>query len=490
MATIIYDGKAIIPAPFVTISKQYQKNSDGSIIGKIFNITVQGKLVAYKGSPNSNKVFHTSSGYPADENISDTQRLGSILRKQEAIRELFSTQGLKFEIQPLDGSASMWCNPRVNEITFQEGPWYVLCDYTINLEADEMYPVTEDNFTEYVQNSTETWSIEVDETAEDLNIPKTYKMSHTVSAVGKLHYNDDGSSTDSWKQARTYVQSRLGFDNTIMLSSGVLNLPSYYGGKNFLRSEQIDKTGGTYSVTESWVLASGNALEDFNLSVQSNLDNPYTTVSIDGNITGLEERDSNYQLVTSKYTNALSKYNLASGVAFSRAQLYSGLNLNVIPRASSRGINPVAGTISYSYEYDDRPSNNITGSKSELISINATSEVDVFAAIPVLGRSRGPVLQDISTKQQCERSVSIEVVFSKDYIPSGATISQMLNDYNPRLHSPQSTEIDSIISAASPVGHAFNNIGEVASTQYVSSKNENWAPRDRRYSLNMTWVYE
>jgi hypothetical protein len=275
-----------------------------------------------------------------------------------------------------------------------------------------------------------------------------------------------------------------------MLSSGVLNLPSYYGGKNFLRSEQIDKTTGSYSVTESWVVTSGNALEDFNLSIQSNLDAPYTTVSIDGTITGLEERDSNYKLTTSKYTNALSKYNFASGVAFSRAQLYSGLNLNVVPRSTTRGINPVAGTISYSYEFDDRPSNNITGSKSEIISINGTSEVDVFASIPVLGRAKGPVLQDISTKQQCERSLSLEVVFSKDYIPSGATFSEMINDYNPRLHAPQSTDITNIISAASPIGHALNNTGALASVQYVSAKNENWSPRDRRYSLNMTWVYE
>ena len=45
--------------------------------------------------------------------------LKAILRKQEAIRILFSEDGHNFEIQPWDGGPSSKCNPRIQSIEFE-----------------------------------------------------------------------------------------------------------------------------------------------------------------------------------------------------------------------------------------------------------------------------------------------------------------------------------------------------------------------------------
>ena len=83
--------------------------------------------------------------------------------------------------------------------------------------------------------------------------------------------------------------------------------------------------------------------------------------------TGLEQRDANMAITTSKYDNALTRFSYASGVALDRAQSYSGLTLNIIPLTSVIGRNPIAGTITYNYEYDNRPRRLILGAKSEAI---------------------------------------------------------------------------------------------------------------------------
>lgn len=491
MSRVSYDNKKLQPAPLVAINKTFNKATDGTIIGSTFRLVVQGTIMSWKGSPTSSGTWNTSSGYLPDENVGNDSRLAAMLRKQDAIRDLFSTEGLSFEIQSLDGSQPLKCNPRILEVDIPAGVWYETCPYTITLEADALYPMQEDTFTAYINSASESWSIDTNETPENLDISRTYQLGHTVSAQGKRFYDNTGTlQKEAWEQARDYVLSRLGFDSVIALSSGVNNLPTYYGGYNHLRNEQIDKLGGTYSVTENWTLTSGNALETFNITTQNNIDSPYTTVSIEGNITGLEQRSSGLTMTVSKFTNANTKYTNVSGLAFTRAQNYSGRTLNIVPLGTTVATNPVAGTINYTYNYDDRPSNVVTDAKVETIQIAGGFGVDVFGQHVVIGRSRGPVLQDINTKQVCERNLTIELVFPASYIPVGTSMSDKINTYNPRLHSPQSADIASIIAAARPSGHALNNIGSVASKEFVTNRSETWDHKQLRYSLQMGWVYE
>lgn len=491
MGRVLYDSNRIIPAPLVDVQKVYQKTEDGENIGSSFTLTIRGKIVAYMGSPMSNGTFWTAGGYPSDETITSNARLAAIMRKQEALRTLFSDEGRQLEFQSLDGSQPMKCNPRNVSISFAEGQWFDICDYTITCEADVVYvngqALGEDEFSQYLESASETWSFEVQEDLpESLELPKTYRVTHSIQAKGKRFYDDTGALVrPAWQQAREWSVGRLGLDNVIMLDSGVNNLPSFYGGFNHLRSSETNELGGTYSITESWILASGTALEEFNIDTQTSSSTGLSTVKIDGTVTGLEHRDSNYNLLSSKYDNADTKFNTVSSLALSRAQDYSNLTLNIQPLSTSIGRSPIRGTINYSYEYDDRPSNIITGAKIESISIHDNLSADIFASNFVLGRSAGPVLQSTGATRGLSRTLNIELVMPVPSFGSNtlAEIANVFNNTNPRVNPTTAAELAKIIAAADPEQLS-------AVKNFVSEHDEDWEPKTGHYTFSKSWTYE
>lgn len=483
---VIYDSKKIIPAPFASISKQYQRTNDGTTLGSTFSITLQGTIVAHMGSPNSLGEFWDQPDYPEDEDITHDSRLGAILRKQDAIRELFKNNGKALEITPLDDTQPLKFYPTVLTIDFPDGLWVDQCPYTITLEADRMFPEDEDSFSEFIQDASENWQIETDEgSPEGLGLPRTYRLTHSLSAVGKRSYDSIGNPVSQpWEQARSWVQDRIGFDSQIALSSGVMNLPSYYGGWNLVRTEQIDKYQGSYFVTETWLLASGSALETFSVETTKGTDSSLTNVSVQGNIDGLELRNDNHIMVSSKYDNAVTKFNQVSGVIHSRAQNYSGLSLNLQPLSINIGRSPVGGNISYTYAYDDRPSNVIPGALSEIVSISEGLVGQLYASIFILGRANGPILQDLNTKPAATRTLNIELVMPVPSFGSNsvADIRTALFN-NPRLNPTTSAAFANIWTAADPSQQGYLKV-------FQDQPNENWNPKTGQYSYTQQWTFD
>ncbi|MHA2388026.1 MAG: hypothetical protein ACXACW_04810, partial [Candidatus Hodarchaeales archaeon] len=84
--------------------------------------------------------------------------------------------------------------------------------------------------------------------------------------------------------------------------------------------------------------------------------------------------------------------------------------LNNNPLSTSFGYNNTAGTIIYSYSYDNRPYNCVSNARLENITFSENNPQDVFASLTVLGRAAGPLLQDIGTVGQRTREISIEAV--------------------------------------------------------------------------------
>ena len=485
---VMYNSKRLIPAPFVNFSKTYQRTPDGTAIGSVFRINVQGTLIAYMGSPDSTGVFWDQTGYPADESIGETSRLGALIRKQEALRELFSVDGYTFEIQSGDGTQPLKCNPKiVGDIVFQEGRWFDRVDYTFTLEAEVVsvngQVLGEDEFVQYIQDASESWSIETDETPEGIGLPRTYRLTHNVSATGKRFYDETGTlEKPAWRQAEKYVLSRLGYSSTIATSSGVNNLPSYYGGYNHLRTQNQDELAGIYSVTETWILASGNALEEFECSIR-NENTGLTSVSVNGTITGLEERNTNLGLVTTKYFNAHSKFQSIQSSIYTRAQNYaSGVSLNPIYLSRVVAHNEINGFVSYSYEFDNRATNIFSGARMENISISENFPGDLFAAIPVIGRANGPVLQSLSSYTERSVTLNIELAMEPPSFGSNSVADIRTALYsNPRI--TQAAAFDKIYQAARPSIY-YNKTYE-----FVSSPNESFDVKTGRYNYSVSWVF-
>lgn len=510
---IYYDSKKIVPAPFVSIQKNYDRASDGHKVGSRFTIVVKGTMLACKGSPNSEGVFYTGSGYPPDSFETDPlvnsadKRLKSLEAKMQAMRTLFARDGKSFEIQPYDGSAPLKCYPRVQGIEFEDGErngfWYDYVKYTVTLEADEMFGLNtadnsgaedaqynEDYFKDssgvklFLQDVSENWSLEVmDDSPENDTNPYTYRLTHTVNAKGKRTYDDTGLVSEAWQQAKRWVTTRLGLDTAYYIGTDGIQAPADILAFNHIRQEATDKFEGTYSVTENWILAKGNTREDFTVSTETSTETNLTTVSIEGEVIGMDSRDTSYAITTSKWTAALAKFtSLTSGVTntiFTRAQTYSGASLNTTPLRSSSGRNPVTGRISYNYSYDTRPTNCISGALSERIEIDDTLTSDVFASIPIIGRLAGPLLQDMNTVTELKRTVHVEVV-----MPVATGCFTSIAGVTALMSAAPTSQVQTVFDAfRGDLALTYNQIFEDRGQPH-------WEPRTGRYSRSVTWTFQ
>ena len=575
---------------------------------------------------------------PPPQIIGNDHSLDSIFSKQRAIRSLFARDGQLMEIIPVHGdAASIVCNPRAVAVSFSEGIYVDKCDYTIELEADTLRAAdgTVDNeglavyFKEgtafggnldgstvydatteaqYVANSqffigefSEDWSLDTDEanaqTSQDgFLVPRTYSITHNMSAVGKTHYLPDGTKLRAWQQAKGFVQNKLMTIGTFppgpirnypnsdnksqtvdgtwtsdinsdpsviagLIGKGTLDLISAYGGYNRIVSEQIDESAGSYSLTETWLLASGVAYETYNVNISQDLENPYVQVSIDGNIKGLSAMNPQMYggihtkgeavnspvgfdrtgtamddeifhesgAILSPIVNAWFKYDqVTSYGSFGYAsEVYKRANfsassyndvyrrLNPLPLSRSVAIDEVGGTLSYSAAYDSRPSNIFSGVLSETININDTYPGDMFATVPVIGRTTGPVLQYIGGRTEYTRDLSIELTVDRQFglanywgnplyenvdldnhnnnklgatynynVPNNASSFRALVAKKPSVAEPTRTQLQQLIMELSPMQEPGIR------KYFINPPTESWNPKDGTYSLNLNWTYE
>jgi hypothetical protein len=296
------------------------------------------------------------------------------------------------------------------------------------------------------------------------------------------------------------------------IGSGTINLVDTYRGFNHVRSENLSESAGSYSVSENWLIASGSAYENFNLSISSSTDNPFISVSIDGNIKGLSEyspsgfggddlskayghpvnggRDPNTP-PSGAYDNALGKYHQISNNgqfglssdAYKRANNSVAVQLNSQPKSVSLGTNQYTGEVTYNLQFDNRPTNIISGVLSETISVNDTYPGDIFAVIPVLGRKTGPILQYIGGRTEYKRDISISLVMDYTSVPYGTGRNPLLLK-KPSVVEPTATQIGSLIKELSPAGEPGIR------KYFVSPPSESWNPKEGSYSFNLSWTYE
>lgn len=552
----------IRPTPLVSIGTNILKNGAGEAFGVTYSITLTGTILVNQGSPYAHdkaglrypfhgtpsptpnsigpyaafdsNVSHFESNRPPMQQVPFHEESHAIFFKQKVLRALFAN-GKKLEITDInDDEATIICYPRIVDINFTEGVYVDRADYTITLEADTLLDkdlnvdsegtlVALSEYGEglsetdllvaldgaFVSDFSEDWSIETDDSVgEAVGLPRTYRISHSLNATGKTHYGPNGTSK-AWEQAKKFVQKRLSLSVSgandypnIMgkIGSGIVNLVNTYNGFNHIRSEQLSESNGTYSVTENWVLASGKAYENYNISISSSSDAPFINVSIDGNIKGLSEYapssiyfGGNDLSVgySSAYSNALNKYNQITNTGqfgissniYKRANNTVAVQLNSQPKSISLGQNEYVGEITYALQFDNRPTNIIPGVISESISVNDTYPGDVFAIIPVIGRATGPILQYIGGRTEYKRDISINLIMDYTDIPYGSERNPLLLK-KPSVVEPTATQLANLIKELSP----SNEPG--IRKYFVSPPSESWNPKEGSYGINISWTYE
>lgn len=388
MSIVNCGGYALIPAPRVGFQKNFQLTSDGTRVGAVYEITINGEITAQKGSPQTGTLvggnwggyqglFWIGAGYPPDESIDSDGRLSALEVKQAAIRQLFAQDGQWLEWQSPNGATPLKCQPRITNITFaekaSEGEWFEYLKFTITANCDILYlngtPEQDaPNNTELVSSASENWNI------EEAEVAKTYRLAHTCSAVGKRQFDSTGAQIgNAWQNAKNFIQNRfaLGFTGSTAFSpttgqsivqnsftgSGNTTNFSLLNNYDYAKNETIDEWSGSYSLTESWLLAlAASGTDVYDISVAKLISEPDTTtsVSIQGTIKGFFTRLGDYD---GRFQGALYQWSQVHGTTlYNRVATYAtGVIINTNALTSAVDYNPVEGTVHYQYQYSDRP---------------------------------------------------------------------------------------------------------------------------------------
>lgn len=529
--------KALRPAPFVSISVTPLRNKN-AYFGNRYNITLNGTIVA-----NDTSIRLDSPSIPVDGENSPEAALRDIMSVQKDLVDFFDVEPndeassvAKLEISPGGNNPVIIFNVRFESISFEEGSYVALCRYTINLTAEkESTDNPNEQPEDLLEDFNESWSFDVDnnyaysETVGDSRLSsRSFVATRTITATGRnsptrtlkqsatdAQTNDSPDSAPydkpAWMQAMAFIENYAGPETTLNASkiTDLLEydrsklgtfLDSSYSPYNHSRTSSIDKGGGTVTVTDSWVLAKSTdkALENYTSSVATSRDNPYVKVSIQGSIKGLAPQAftdrqfaENTTDANSPFSKAREHYNLISnngnfGVGcaiFKRADNIVAQSLNSQPLSVSLGTNEITGEITYSLEFDNRPSNYFTNVLFENISVNDTYPGDVFATIPVLGRPTGPILQFTFGRTEYRRDISIEIVIDYTDLGYGADRNALLLR-KPSINEPIAGQLKSLIGILSPA----NEPG--IRKYFVSPPTESWNPKEGRYTLSLGWTYE
>ena len=296
----------------------------------------------------------------------------------------------------------------------------------------------------------------------NVQLPSVFTITKNVSAQGdSLAPTDTEDYIDPWQRAKNYVQSELcatgdfsDYFSGVMCVDG-LNIRSTF------KTLSVNKSDGSCAGSQTYIalpaIESG-ALEDFEGSSEQSSDTPFTSITVNGTIQGIDYIPCGNDCPPTgndKFEAALTKWASVSGSLYSRAKkvLEKTAHLDIraedetyplhqLPLSSTVGYNPIAGTVTYSYSYNDRLDFIDSSAITETISVTENGRPDLYASITILGRgSNGPLLQSLGATGPQTKDVSVDVIYkpTSDYnnIPATAT------EYNTLFTDPDNSFVTS-----------------------------------------------
>jgi hypothetical protein len=380
-----YGEYRFIPAPLIEWVEEYDHDpNDKSRTIKTTSIKLDG-------------VFYRAGG-----------SFEQMYEMQKSLRTAFSVDGYEFKIVAGDGNATLPSGtaiisgiyPQIKNVTIEPDLQFNKLDYTVDLY------VTEASVSGLaVTDLSETWELKENSDGWYLDV------SHSISAKG---INTLASGTNAIHNAIAAVKPKLG------LSSLPYYLPQYTepsasGGAatgffeiGVNRTEQVDPLGGSYSVTENFIIASGtNNYVHSQIGSFEESEDGIATVTLQGTIKGAGRTNYNlnggvgFTYAKNGFINDV-KPNLASnasGIYNAYKENYSDYYLfTTNPLSLSISENKYAGTIQYTVSYNDDPSENLpSGILEASSSTQKTYGIRLKTTHPIPFRRLGNIIQDIKT---------------------------------------------------------------------------------------------
>lgn len=492
---ISYNGVEIVPAPFTSFTKTYINNEANRHIGTTYTIRLNGTLVHNKG------VFN--------DTLDGREGFCALTYKIHKLKELFADDKKEF-IWFANASTYIRCYPTVESIDINEGINIQTTTYTITLNAPEILWTNgtsnedatadlsacdveaEDFFTDesgdnlFLTSASESWNIEQMNEGISESKPYTYRITHSMRATGRDVYRASGVEKLGWESAKQWCEDRKGYDAT-KINNFLIYTLSGYTNYDHIITTSVDDTAGSYTLTETWLLADSTitAMESFTVSCSR--ESGKYNVAINGTIRGLiTESAYGVPASTTAYDKALARWLVVQPLLYTRCNtIFSAdttINSNYILNSSavntSVAHNEIGGIISYTYNYDTTPSHLVSGSLSEHIAINNDWGGSAYAAIAVLGRPNGPILQDLNTCTEKSTTVNIQIVMPAY---GGIASNNLVGIIN---SSPRSTITTEVVE---PMETSL----EAAYTQvFRTNDTENWDHYTGNYTRSIRWVFQ
>jgi len=493
---ISYNGVELVPAPFTSFTKTYTNNEANRHIGATYTIRLSGTLVHNKG------VF--------TDTLDGREDFCALTYKINKLKELFADDKKEF-IWFANASTYLRCYPTVSSIEIGEGQNVYTTTYTITLIAPEIlwtnglsnedaaadlsaedveaadFFVDESGDNLFLSSASESWNIEQINEGLSASRPYTYRITHSLRASGQDVYRAAGVERMGWESAKQWCEDRKGYNSTKVSNFLVYTLSGYTNYDHIITTN-VDEVAGTYSLTETWMLADSTLTTIENFIVSCSREGGKYNVSINGTIRGLIT-ESAYGVPdtnSTAYDKALARWLVVQAQLYTRCNtifesdttIDSSYVLNSSPLNTSIAHNEIAGTVSYVYNYDTSPSHFVNNAISEQITINNDWGGSAYAAVAVIGRPNGPVLQDLNTCTEKSTTVNIQVIMpAYGGIPSNNLVGMISG-------SPRSTITAEVIEPME------TSLETAYSQVFRTADMENWDKYTGNYTRSVRWVFQ
>lgn len=485
-----YGGYQLDPAPMMTLSMSHIRNEAGELIDILHTASLQGKLVSL-GKPNPG--------------------VATLLDLENDMRIAFtSCTGCQLFEFSCDNVPLISAYARVNSLSFSPSSdnWVFTANYDLELQWHAVSDILlisglvasgiNKDCLSCLSSTEETWEVTVpDNPARYYLVDCTgtlgaaarnrdvVEVSHTVSAKG---YNCcvSGVFTNGWESAKEWVLDRIGYTSQILtdISGAFYFAPADFTTYNHSRTVSVNKGGGDFAVSERWTVLGNSGvpacLEDFSVNVETDNTTRFTNVSINGTITGLESRNSHFEITKTKFQAAEECWDEISPILYNRVNCIASPSciLRTTPTRSSVGKNPTAGVITYSYNYDSKPQF-VAGSLSEQISVSDTLASEQVVQIPILGRRSGPIIYPLGSNNALEKRANISILMAATGCYSGDARTVFCNMYN----APNTSGINNLLCCLE------QTMSGAGYTYYRTSDTQEYNVLEGQLSRSVVWNY-
>lgn len=445
MANVYINGKRIVPAPLYSISHEINRTAGGVILSCLYNISLTGTILSDRGYPTSTGGFSTS----ADDNLdiietgvqTQQQRFKSLLNKQAALKEQVLLEGTGYgsnktvNIINTTGGAAGQTDDKIefnffaSNIDFEPSTTTNNSNYVINFTANDVrlnnrsINPASGVFKDYnLRSANDSLNIERSNDRDD-----TIRVVRSVKAQGYKSYDADVegsiSASSGWQFAKEWVKTQFPADvraspTTAVQGVPIVSFPIGYGYVGAALIEDVDKLEGSYGLTVTWTYAPINAsgqyyaADEYTISRNTNRNGNKISYKISGNIKGFHDNTSKATAYDSAKTYFSQNVN-AAALKTKIAAAYDNITGNILgPTVETSSHNNFAGTITYEYDFYQKFTSLPDCFCDFDLNVTKNEDERVIAEIPIPGRSGGPVIQDIKTRQTNKKSVSANFILT------------------------------------------------------------------------------